>query len=104
MSDFTDAYDSWENWCAEQERAKQARAERARWCVSLEGLETLPENRFDIAYYYNMKYGAGSHPHAHATELAETLFVVSHELLAAKREVARLRAEAAEAAVAAAER
>jgi hypothetical protein len=98
MSDFADAYGSWRNWCAEQERAKQARAERARWCVSLEGLETLPENRVQIADYYDMKYRTGAHPHAHANELAETLFVVSHELLAAKREVVRLRAEAAVAA------
>jgi len=100
MSDFADAYGSWRNWCTEQERAQQARAERARWCVSLEGLETLPDNRFQIAYYYDMKYSTGAHPHAHANELAETLFVVSHELLAAKREVKRLRAEAAAAAAA----
>ena len=98
MSDFADAYGSWRNWCAEQERAKRARAERARWCVSLEGLETLPDDRFQIARYYDMKYSVGAHPHAHANELEETLFVVSHELLAAKREVVRLRAEAAVAA------
>ena len=97
MSDSADAYGGRRNW-APSRSGRRARAERARWCVSLEGLETLPDDRFQIAHYYDMKYSTGAHPHAHANELAETLFVVSHELLAAKREVVRLRAEAAVAA------
>ena len=93
MADFADAYASWSNWCDQQERQKKERAERARWCVSLEGLETLPDGWVRIADYYGMRFRTGSYPHAHATELAETLFAVSRELLEAKRELARLRAE-----------
>ena len=93
MADFADAYASWSNWCDQQERQKKERAERARWCVSLEGLETLPDGWVRIADYYGMRFRTGGNPHAHATELAETLFAVSRELLEAKRELARLRAE-----------
>jgi hypothetical protein len=93
MADFADAYASWSNWCDRQERQKKERAERARWCASLEGLEALPDNPRAIADYYGMQCRNGAHSHAHAAELAEALFAVSRELLEAKRELARLRAE-----------